>query len=106
MLRRCSSPGSFTDKPALVQGAVTAVCDASRRPSWQHAGDRAAAHGPNVGITFRAAGGHSAHSTRAAATKCHLTGRQRGIFPFPWVYRPLKCLTFQELGENGGSCGF
>lgn len=29
VFRRCSSPGSFTDKPALVQGAVTAVCDAS-----------------------------------------------------------------------------
>ena len=85
---------------------MTAVCDAFRRLSWPHAGDRAAARGPNVGITFRAAGGHSAHPARAAATNCLLPGRQRGIFPFPWVYRPLRCLTFQELGESGGSCGF
>lgn len=40
---------------------------------------------------------------------CHklpFTQQTKGDFPLPWVYRPLKCLTFQELGESEGSCGF
>ena len=88
VLGRRSSPGSSTDEPALVQRAVTPVCDASRRPSWPHAGDRAAARGPSAGITFRAAGGHSAHPAWAAATNCHFSGRQRGIFPSPGFTGP------------------
>lgn len=94
-----SSLGSSTDKPALLRGAVTAMCYASRRPSRPHASDRAA------GITFPATGSHWL-MLPGLLPQTAMIRQTKGDFPFPWVYRPLKCFTFQELGASGGSCGF
>ena len=104
-----SRPGSFPDKLALVQGAVTAMCHASHQlppaPTSRmpvtgllHAVPPRASHSWQLKVTCSLCQG--------CCHKLPFTRQTKGDFPFPWVYRPLKCFTFQELGERRGSCGF